>query len=332
VAATLAPALLVLAAWTVNNGLRYDDYAVARGGVAYLPFFRVFTTDHLVDPSHGDESRKLGDAIRRDLLTREPYKSRGIDLETFLAQGSDRSFEDLLNLSDRTWGWDTDYSTLRRVALESIRARPAAYFSGVASTVGRLLWQPFFYELPAPTEDAGARTASGGAGGGARAASDDGELIPAANQGFYYTSPDRRVTESWQPDGTHEPVFRDPADARRYAALQREVSGIVDDIPPYAGNRTLTRQVSRASKIWPRAALWLVVGLVAVALRRPRGSLVALVLAASALLVLVLDAAAIYAVAEFAAPVVPAFVVLAAVGLLGGRHDGAGAAGTVPAR
>jgi CHASE2 domain-containing sensor protein len=79
--------------------------------------------------------------------------------------------------------------------------------------------------------------------------------------------------------------------------------------------------------------LWLLVGLVAVAIRRPRGSLVALALAAAALLVLLLDAAAVYAVAEFAVPVVPAFVVLAAVGLVGRRDaGGAGEPGTVPAR
>jgi hypothetical protein len=141
------------------------------------------------------------------------------------------------------------------------------------------------------------------------------------------------VTERWRPDGAHAPVFRDPVDGRRYATLQRDVSAVVAQIPPYDGNATVTRQVSRASKLWPRAALWLLVGLVAVAIRRPRGSLVALALAAAALLVLLLDAAAVYAVAEFAVPVVPAFVVLAAVGLLGRRDaGGAGEPGTVPAR
>ncbi len=329
VGATLVPAVLLLGAWTINNGLRYDDYAVARGDGAYLPFFRVFTTDHLVDPAHGDGSRRLADAIERDLLPREPYRSRGIDLPTFLADGSDRLFEDVLNLSDRTWGWDTDYATLRRVALESIRAEPGEYLSGVASTLGRLLWQPFFYELP--RLPAAQQRGSPGTGtfGVAGDADKDVEPIPAANQGFYYTTPDGRVSEGWQPDGEHAPVFHDPDDARRYAALQRDIAGVVEQIPPYEGNATLTRQVSRASKLWPRGALWLVVGLVAVAVRRPRGSRLALVLAAAAVLVLLLDAAAIYAIAEFAVPVVPAFVCLAAVGLAGRR---AGSPDTVPAR
>lgn len=318
VAATLVPAVAVLGAWTVNNGLRYDDYTVARGGAAYLPFFRVFTTDHLVEPGSGDASRRLATAIERDLLPREPYRSHGIDLHTFLADGRDRFFEDLVNLSDRTWGWSSDYSTLRSVALESIRAHPGAYVSGVASTVARLLWQPFFYELhPAATPPQSRPQRAGSAPPGR----DEGELIPAANQGFYYTTPDGRVTEVWRSDGTHEPVFRTAADRERYATLQRDIATVGERLPPYAGNATLTKQVSRASKVWPRAALWLLVGLAAVLVRRPRGSFVALVLVAAALLVILLDAAAIYAVAEFAVPVVPAFVVLAAVGLLGARTD-----------
>ena len=163
VAAAAVPAVILLGAWAVNNGLRYDDYAVARGGGAYLPFFRVFTTDHLVDPRNGDASRELADAIQRDILTREPYRSRGVDLDTFLARGSDRLFEDVLNLSDRRWGWDTDYATLRRAALESVRANPGAYLSGVGSTLGRLLWQPFFYELPETAEAAPAAPVAGAA-------------------------------------------------------------------------------------------------------------------------------------------------------------------------
>ncbi len=328
VAATLVPAVVVLAAWTVNNGARYHDYTVARGSEAYLPFFRVLTTDHLVDPANGDASRRLADAVERDILPREPYRSRGIDLDTFLSRASDRMFEDVLNLSDRTWGWDSDYATLRSVALESIRAHPGAYLSGVASTVGRLLWQPFFYELP-PVAAAPEPSASPTGGTGPADDDEDGELIPAANQGFYYTTPDQRVTEVWRADGTHWPVFRDPADAARYATLQRDISRVGEHVPPYEGDATLTRQVSRASKVWPRAALWLLVGLAAVGVRRPRGSLVALVLAAAALLVILLDAAAIYAVAEFAVPVVPAFVVLAAIGLVGARAE---QGATVPAR
>jgi len=56
-----------------------------------------------------------------------------------------------------------------------------------------------------------------------------------------------------------------------------------------------------------------------VAWRRPRGFAVPAALAGAALLVMVSTSLAVYAVAEYAAPVVPAFVLLATVGALGRR-------------
>jgi CHASE2 domain-containing sensor protein len=63
--------------------------------------------------------------------------------------------------------------------------------------------------------------------------------------------------------------------------------------------------------------MWLLVGLAAVVWRRPRGVAVALALAASALLILLSTSLAVYAVAEYSVPVVPAFVLLAMAGVFG---------------
>src|ERR671922_194035 len=62
-------AVLPLAAWTIVNGLRYDEWALARGGNAVIPFYRAFLTDRIVSPEHGPESRRLGEAVERHLLT-----------------------------------------------------------------------------------------------------------------------------------------------------------------------------------------------------------------------------------------------------------------------
>ena len=64
----------------------------------------------------------------------------------------------------------------------------------------------------------------------------------------------------------------------------------------------------------PAAAVWLVVGLVAVAIRRPRGLATPLVLAAAALLVILGTSLAVPAAAEYSTPVAPAFMLLAAAG------------------
>ena len=41
VVVSLAAAVIPLGAWAAHNAVRYDDFTVARGGKAWVPFFRV---------------------------------------------------------------------------------------------------------------------------------------------------------------------------------------------------------------------------------------------------------------------------------------------------
>ena len=65
--------------------------------------------------------------------------------------------------------------------------------------------------------------------------------------------------------------------------------------------------------------MWLLLGLVAILWRGPRRIAVPLVLAGSALLIMLSTSLAVYAVAEYSVPLVPAFVLLATAGLFGPR-------------
>src|SRR4051812_12340255 len=47
------PAIVIVGGWAVQNGVRYGDYVVVRGGNATLPFFRAFVTDKIVRPTNG---------------------------------------------------------------------------------------------------------------------------------------------------------------------------------------------------------------------------------------------------------------------------------------
>jgi hypothetical protein len=78
--AFLVAGALPLVAWAVLNGARFGDYSLARGGNAVIPFYRAFITDRIVAPDNGPASRRLAEAIRRHLLTRDPYKAYGVTL------------------------------------------------------------------------------------------------------------------------------------------------------------------------------------------------------------------------------------------------------------
>ena len=323
-AACAGVALAVLGSWTVANGLRYDDYTVARGTGAFFPFYRAFTTDHIVRPDNGPASRELADAVRRDLLPEEPYRSYGITLDEFFERGGPREFEDVVGITDRLWGWDSDYAHMRAVGIEAVRAHPVEYISGVGKTTFEELWKPLFVALPndpaeAPTAPAQPNETTQPAPGPGLPVPTDGEVIPSAHQGFFSTTPDGHIRERWTSPVDHTLVFSTREMQQRYDQTGRDAGALLDDVPPYGGNEWLTLQFSRSSKLFPPPVLWLVAGLVGVVVRRPKRLGLAVALAGAAALVVGSQALAIYTIIEFAIPVVPALIVFGAAGLVGTR-------------
>ncbi len=317
-------AIAVLGSWTVLNGLRYDDYALSRAG-AFLPFYRAFTTDHIVRPENGPASRELAGAVRRELLPEEPYRSYGITLNEFFRRGGPREFEDVVGITDRLWGWDSDYAHMRAVGIEAVRAHPIRYLSGVATTTFEELWKPLFVALPntgggAPSGTPSSDDASSPSRAPALPVPTDGEVIPSAHQGFFSTTPDGHIREQWTSPVDHSLVFATHEMQLRYDEMARDAGVLLAQVPPYAGNEWLTLQFSRSSKLFPPLVLWIVAGLAGLGVRRPHRLGLALALAAAATLVVVLQALAIYTIIEFAVPVAPAFVVLGTAGLVGRRE------------
>ena len=115
--------------WSSHNYLRYNDFTVARGGKWIVPLYRTFNDARIVKPQNGKHSKALARAVELELLSKEPYRSYEIDLDDFFSLGSNRMYGDLVGLSDKIWGWESDYSKLRKVAIEAIIKHPFKYFS-----------------------------------------------------------------------------------------------------------------------------------------------------------------------------------------------------------
>ena len=322
-AACAGVAVAILGSWAVLNGARYDDTTVARGTGAFLPFYRALTTDHIVRPENGEASRELAEAVERSLLREEPYRSYEVTLEEFFEQASPRMFEDVVGISDRDWSWGSDYARMRDVGIEAVKAHPGTYARGVAGSVLAELWRPLYVDLPGsePT-----RTLAASSQREQLPQPSEGDIIPAARQGLFVTTPDGHITEVWTSPTDHRLVFATAEQRRQYEDAGAKVGELLSGVPPYEGNDWLTLQLSRSSKLFPPPLLWLVVGLVGLAVRRPGNAGLALALGGAAVLVVVFQALAIYTIIEFAVPVAPALVVLGAAGLLGVRSSSVPAA------
>jgi Glycosyltransferase family 87/Dolichyl-phosphate-mannose-protein mannosyltransferase len=312
-AAFVLPAIVLLGGWALHNGLRYDNYTVARGGNATVPFFRTFVTDKLVRPSNGPASRELARVVEHDLLPQEPYRSYGITLDEFFSEASPRMEVDLLALSDRHKGWHSNYSWLRDVGIEAVRARPARYVRGVAGGMSGMLRVPLYRE--ADSTGTGSRNANTvEVGGVVLPVPSEGEPIPAAHEGGV-TTPDGSIYTVWTSPSKHHLVFVHPGAEQRYDALHRRMDELARNLPDRRGSPAVVRGVNDASRWFPPPILWVVLAIIAVAWRRPDRALALAVPSVAALVVILLTALGLPTESHYSVPVAPAFVLGACAGL-----------------
>jgi hypothetical protein len=318
-AAFVLPAVVLLGGWALHNGLRYDNYTVARGGNATVPFFRTFVIDKIVRPSNGPASRELARVVEHDLLPKEPYRSYGITLDDFFSKASPRMEVDLLALSDRHKGWHSNYSWLRDIGTEAVRAHPARYVRGVAGSMSGMLRVPLYREVASGNRGS-PTTSTVDIGGEVLPVPSEGEPIPAAHEGGV-TTPDGSIYTVWTSATEHHLVFVHPGAKQRYDALHRRMDELGRNLPDRRGSPVVVRRVNDVSRWFPPPILWLGLALVAVAWRRPNRALALAVPSVAALLVILLTALGLPTESHYSVPVAPAFLFGAFAGLFVRRRE-----------
>ncbi len=315
-AACLVAAVGVLGIWAVHNAVRYDEPTVARGGRAWVPFLRVFLADRTIAPENGDASRRLADLIEDEVLASEPHAALDVPLDAYLRHGSNYETVRLIALSDRVYGRDENYDVLFDSALEAIREHPGTYARGVADAFWEFLRQAPLREdvvqreqtapeAPPPTFEA------------------DGVVFPnpqahvlveGVPYGFVWCASD--YIDSCTLDDPSL-VWTDAERQRRYGEIVRQVRAWDAELPARDGVDVVTELLNRVTPRFPRPPFWLALGLVGLALRRPRDWRVIVTLWIVAALVLLIHAASQGVTPEFALPLYPVFIVTALGALAG---------------
>jgi glycosyltransferase involved in cell wall biosynthesis len=318
-AAFLVPALILIGGWVVHNGVRYDNYTLARGGNATVPFFRTFVTDKIVRPSNGPKTEELARAVQRDLLPTEPYRSYGITLDEFFAEASPRMQVDLLALSDRLKGWHSNYRWLRDVGGEAVSAHTVRYTRGVLGSVSGMLRLALYRDSVA-TADTSANSTETTPAGDKLPKPSEGEPIPAPHEGGV-TTPDYSIRTVWTSPTEHHLVFLHPGDEERYNALHRRMGDLADNLPTRDGSPSAAHRLNQTSRWFPPPILWLALALVALGVRRLLGGTALWLPTLAGLAVIVLTALGLPAEPHYSVPVAPAFVLLAGGALFAKRRD-----------
>lgn len=234
--------------------------------------------------------------------------------------------EDLISLSDSIFGWDTNYSVLGRAAREAVRRHPSTFARGVLTSFWQELQQPLFVESVKGGAPRPPGQGPGIAVGKVKPKTielpkpSEGEPIPASHQGDYVSTPDESIHEVWRSPIDHGVVFDDPRDQRRYDRLNQRMGELLSNLPTRGESEWLNLQLNHASKAYPRPWMWIVLGLIGLATRRPRGWRIPVLTSIAALIVVLVTVLSVYAVPEYSVPVAPAFILLTGVGLFGDKR------------
>src|SRR5262249_8728630 len=311
-------ALLVVAALAVRGlpGQSPAEYVRSVKLNESLQFlYRSFELDRIMAPENGPASRRLAAVVERTLLTREPYRSYGVDVDEFFASGSDRVFGDLTGVANS--------ADLAAATREAIRRHPGKFTSSVARTFwDQLANRSVFAPEAAAPSSTQATTRSQNTefivvNGRRLPKPSEGQPIPASAIGPQLWTPGGTAQEVWKSPTEHSFVFSSPQDERRFDKLGRDVGRLAARLPPRDDAQSVVHRLNQASHPFPPLIAWLVIAIVGLALPRPRHAITALARCLAGLVVITASALVVPAVPEYAAPVSPAFVMLAAAGLFG---------------
>jgi hypothetical protein len=321
-------AVVLLLGWSAYNSVRYGDFTISRMSAAQSPLYRLLSTDRLIDPSNGPASRDLARAIESDLLPREPYRSYGITLDEFLHTGRIRMWSDLAALSDRTWGWDSDYGKLRSVAREAITEHPLKYARGVWRTAREEMVAPYTpsaKQAPPPLRTIECEVACSGKG----FIKVRGKLVPEPwdqsdpiPRGYAYwldSTPDNSISTDWSSLAYPEFRFEDHDARERYERLSADLREMVSTLPSRDGSFAMASRLNRLTKLWPSMLILVLLGAAGLLLRPQRQKRILVFVCALGLAVVVGTALGSPAAAEYRVPVDPLFILFAVAAVIGGR-------------
>ncbi len=260
-AAFLTPCVLLLMSWSLYNSIRYEDFTISRGSKGIVLFSRLLVRDKLIAPENGKYAQELRQAILDDdLLSKDPYKSYGITLDQiFTSQHNSRMFADLVTLSDRAWGWETDYQKLRDVAIEAIKKYPLVFLKNMlhdyylafqshltAKAPKQEDFRFFYIIIPKELNEKGLPKPGGQ------------EEIPRSYMAYPFSSPDKRMT----PDPNSIELRFAPEQQKKFDALHFKIRHAVPLLPIREGNEQFAALWNTLSTWFPNMFYWAIFNIV----------------------------------------------------------------------
>src|SRR4029453_12403752 len=97
-----------------------------------------------------------------------------------------------------------------------------------------------------------------------------GEPIPGG-QVVWISRPDKSIRQVWTSPIEWHFEFAHPSERPRFERSERRTQELFDALPDRAGNARVALRLNQLSRWFPRPWMWILLGVVAIAVRRPQG-------------------------------------------------------------
>ena len=307
-AGCLATIVALLLTYSAINDARYGFFGISRITHATQPFMRVLVKDRLVQRANGPASAELAAAIEQHLLPFDPYRGLHTTADALLRSESVRLYSDIVAMSDRIWGWESNYRKLRDVSIESVRANPAVFVLGTASTFLHSLIVKHTVLTPTRREAATA-------GASASSAATDADIVPYPYQDMWLGTPDHRY---------------DPGSPLAESANQRlaeqtaRVAVLAGQLPVRNGVAAWSRLLNTLGLLYAPMLLAVAMGLLAIPFMfvavDPRERVLVALFVLSLMLLAATFAGQVPAIVQYRLPLDPIFLAAGIVGAMSIRR------------
>jgi SAM-dependent methyltransferase len=274
-------------AYSTYNYERYGSFAVSRGSNFIIPGYKAFIQDKILAPGNGPASRKLAQAVKGDLLDKPVYQKAKIDLNKFFSSGNPSMFFDLVNLSDRTWGWNDNYRVIRQATMEAILKHPLKFLAGSLKNIFAVSIENYVPAVPEVKKN------SAVAANGAEAVSvfDD----------FYV----------WWPTSGSAKTETEIAPVGWVSRMSEKLG---NRFPPVSGNKNIGLALSRVDNLFPFVLFFVVFAFFLVNKLEDKKNRIILTMFVPALLCAVIPIATINSYAQFRLPFDFIFILAGIIG------------------
>ena len=307
----LCSSLVLILLYSSYNYIRYDHFVIVRSFHAQIPMVRLFRKMNLIKPENGLASQEMAKHIQNNLLSKEPYFSNQISIDTLFSSGSARMWMDLKYLCDEIYGRKSEYKHLFRMSMEAIQKYPWKFLKAVLFD-SLVIFKSHGFKPDASVS---------------RLADNQNKELSIAD---YIEKPKRYIRKRLSTNSENQPIpiafyelemFEDTNSLKKIINMRKKIDLVGILIPNRSGSPMLAKFFNQLTGLYPDILTLIIIGVLGLLFSTHYLKKVMIFVCVISIIGVVIPVAGQYIIYQFRIPFDPVFIILAVIGVVRSGED-----------